>query len=457
VRGQDPRRAGHYLHQAAEKALHRSAPVEAITHLTRGLELLTTMPETPERLQHELDLQVLLAGAWQQTRGWAASEVGQAYARAHALCQRLGESPQFPVVVLGQVFWGMQRSAWQRAHELGEHLLTLAQRQSDAGLLLAAHAALGGTLFFRGEVATAHVHVAQASTLYVSTHHRALVAYHGYDLGVFARCYVALSLWLLGAPAQALTQMHEARTLAQELADPLSLALALLHVTRLHQWRREVSATLTWGEAVMALCTEHGFGQYTAIGRLLHGWALMAQGQGDAGLRQLRHSLTAYEATEATTWRPYYLAMLAEGYGKSGAAAEGLRVLAEALDTVQHTGEHWWEAELYRLRGELLWTTQGGRRGTPPPSCDAWRVAAVEPSMMIEAEASFRRALDIACHQQARALELRAATSLARLWQQQGKRAAAHQRLAEVYGWFTEGFDTADLQEAEALLEELAE
>jgi predicted ATPase len=440
-----------YWQRAGRRAIERSAHVEAISHLTRGLEVLTTVPETPERLQHELDLQVLLGGAWAQTRGWAASEVGQAYARARELCQCLGEPPQLLAVLLGQFMWCGQRAEWQTARELGEYLLTLAQRQSDPVLLLAVPAALGGTLFFRGEAAAAHVHLARGSALDVAASHRALVVHHGWDLGVFARCYAALSLWLLGAPAQALAQMHEVRTLAQDLADPFSLAYVLLHVTRLYQWRRDVSATLTWGEAAMALCAEHGFRQYVSIGRLLHGWALAAQGQADAGLAQMRQGLTAYEATGAAMWRPYFLAMLAEGYGQMGAANEGLQGLAEALTAVQHTGERVWEAELHRLQGELV--LQSRHKPLVPEGSMSY--ATGHTPQPAAAEACFHQALAVARHQQAKSLELRAATSLARLWQQQGKRDEAHKLLAPVYGWFTEGFETVDLHEAKALLENL--
>ena len=185
----------------------------------------------------------------------------------------------------------------------------------------------------------------------------------------------------------------------------------------------------------MTLCTEHGFGQYEAHARLLRSWVLMVQGQREEGLEQMRQSLRAYEATGAAIWRPYFLALLAEGYGQVGAADEGLRVLDEALAAVEQTGERVWEAELYRLMGELLL-----QQARPDAS---------------QSEACFQQALDVSRRQQARSLELRAATSLARLWQQQGKGAEAYQLLAEVYDWFTEGFETLDLQEARALLDEL--
>jgi DNA-binding winged helix-turn-helix (wHTH) protein/predicted ATPase len=456
VRGQDTPRAVRYLHQAADNAIHRCAHRGAIHHLTRGLELLTAVPETPERLHHELNLQLSLGAAWARLSGWSAPEVEQAYARARTLCQRLGEPPQLSTVLRGQITLWVQRAAWQTAYEFAEHLLTLAQRQADPVLLLTAHSALGGSLFCRGEVAAAHAHFAQGSALYRPAYHGALVAHHGPDLGVHARCYVALSLWLRGAPAQALAQMHEARTLAQELAHPYSLAFAFQHVTRLHQWRRDVPATLAGTEAMMALCAEHEFGQYAAQGKLLHGWALVTQGQRDTGLDQMCQGLTAYEATGAAVWRPYFLAVVAEGYGHLGAADEGLRVLAEALAAVQQTGECLWEAELQRLQGELLLTKHTRLYGTRTRPLDPSRLAVTMPSVLTAAAASFRDALTMARHQQAKSLELRAAMSLARVWQQQGQRGAAHDLLAPIYHWFTEGFDTADLQEAKALLEALA-
>ena len=449
VRSQDTRRAVHYLHQAAEKALDRCAHVQAIHHLTRGLELLTTVPETPERFQHELDLQVLLGGAWAQTRGWSAPEVGQAYAHARALCERLGEPPQLPVVLLRQFMWCVPRAEWQTAQELGEHLHTLAQRQSNPVFLLAAHLMLGVSLIFRGEVAAAQTHFTQGSALYVPAYHRAPIAHHGIDLGVHTRCYAALALWLLGAPAQALAQMHEARILAQELAHPYSLAFALAFVTFLHQWRRDIPATRTGAEAMLALGAEHGFGQYVAYGRLLHGWALMAQGQRNAGLDQMRQGLTAYQAT-ATSWLTYFLALLAEGYGQLGTADEGLRVLTEALTAVQQTGECVWEAELHRLQGVLVLQTR-----PQLPARAGGMVHATDRARHTAAEACLHQALTIARRQQAKTLELRAATSLGQLWQQQGKRAEARELLVSIYSWFREGFDTADLTDAKALLEGL--
>jgi class 3 adenylate cyclase/DNA-binding winged helix-turn-helix (wHTH) protein/predicted ATPase len=431
-----------YWQRAGQRAMERSAQMEAINHLSRGLEVLSTMPDMPERAQYELDLQLPLGAAWAQARGWAAPEVGQVYARARALCQCLGESLQLPIVLLGQFVGCFHRAELQTARELAEHLFTLAQRQSDPVLLLEAHTTLGSTLLVCGEVVAAHAHVAQGSALYVQAYHRTLVARHGLDFGVVVRCFAALSLWLLGAPHQALAQVHQAHTMAQELSHPYSLAFALTFVMRLCQWRRDVPATLTWAETLIALCTEHSFRQYLYHGRLLYGWVRSTQGQTAEGINQMRQSVMAYQGT-IELWRPYGLALLAEGYAKVGAADEGRRVLAEARASVQHTGERVWEAELHRLKGELL----QARHPHPAPGGGMANAA--------EAEACFQQALAVARRQQAKALELRAATSLARLWQHQGKQTKARQLLAPIYGWFTEGFDTADLQEARALLEAL--
>jgi predicted ATPase len=200
----------------------------------------------------------------------------------------------------------------------------------------------------------------------------------------------------------------------------------------LHQFRREAQAVQERAEALMTLSTEQGFPYWLAFGTILRGWALTAQGEGAEGIAQINQGLAAHRATGAELHRPHFLSLLAEAYGKVGQPEEGLTVLVEALEIVDNAGERNWEAELYRRKGELLLEQQGQKVG--------------------EAEACFRKALDIARRQQAKSLELRVAMSLSRLWQQQGKQEEAHQLLAEIYGWFTEGFDTADLQEAKALL-----
>ena len=243
-------------------------------------------------------------------------------------------------------------------------------------------------------------------------------------------------MWLLGYPDQALESIREALTLAQELTHPFSLALALVHAALVHQFRREVQAVKERAEELIALSSEQGFPHWLAYGTILRGWTLTAQGEGTEGIARMRQGLVARRATRSELHRPRLLSMLAEAYGEEGQPEEGLTVLVEALAIVDNTGERYWEAELHRRKGELLLILQRQKVG--------------------EAEECFQKALDIARHQQAKSLELRAAMSLSRLWQQQGKQEVAHQLLAEIYGWFTEGFDTADLMEAKILLEELA-
>jgi predicted ATPase len=245
-----------------------------------------------------------------------------------------------------------------------------------------------------------------------------------------------MSMWMLGYPDQARQSSHKALTLAQEIDHPFSLAWTLAHATIVHQFRREAQAIQERAEALMTLSTEHGFPHWLPYGMILRGWALTAQGAKAEGIAQLRQGLVAHLDTRAGLHRPYFLSLLAEAYGEAGQLEDGLAVLDEALDTVHKTEERNWEAELNRRKGELLLMQQGQKVG--------------------EVEKCFRQALEIARRQKAKSLELRAAMSLSRLWQQQRKQKEAHQLLEEIYGWFTEGFDTVDLQEAEALLEERA-
>jgi class 3 adenylate cyclase/predicted ATPase len=339
------------------------------------------------------------------------------------------------------VLWGLARFYLVRAEpktarELGEQFFSLAQRLQDPALVLEAHRALGQTLFHLGDFACARAYLEQGIALYDPQQHRALAFRYGRDPGVDCRDYTAWALWMLGYPDQAVARIHEALPMAQELSHPFTLAATLILAAILDQFCREVDTVQARAAAAVALSTEHGFPYFLAVGTILRGWTLAIQGQGEAGMAQMRQGLAAWRATGAEFARPYFVALLAEAYGQDGQVEEGLAVLAEALAAVHATEERWWEAELHRLKGELLW-----QQGTGQTS--------------LEAEASFHQALEIARRQQAKSLELRAATSLSRLWQRQGKRQEAHDLLAPVYNWFTEGFDTADLQRAKALLDEL--
>jgi predicted ATPase len=272
--------------------------------------------------------------------------------------------------------------------------------------------------------------------LYDSQKHRSHAFVYGQDPGVACQSFAAKPIWVLGYPDQALHGINEALTLAQEFAHPFSLAFALTMAAVVHQFRREAQTVQQRAEAVIAVSTEQGFPHWLAYNTILRGWALTARGEGAEGIARMRRGLVAYRGTGAELHRPYFLSLLAEAYGEAGQPEEGLKVLVEALAMVDTTGERNWEAELHRRKGELLLMQQGQRVG--------------------EAEECFWKALDIARRQQAKSLELRAVMSLSRLWQQQGKKEEVRQMLADIYGWFTEGFDTVDLKEAKALLQELA-
>jgi predicted ATPase len=322
------------------------------------------------------------------------------------------------------------------ARELGEQLLSLAQQVGDASMLLAAHRALGSMLFYAGAVADAHTHFAQGIALYDPQQHHVAVLLYGEDAGVVCHNTTAWTLWSLGYTDQGLARSQEAVTLAQQIAHPFSLVLALSAAALFHQFRRDAHAVQEHADAALSLAMEQGFPHWMAQSAILRGWALTHQGQAQAGIEQMHHGLRAHRATGAEANRSYFLALLAEAHGTLGEPEAGLAVLAEALVHVEHTGERYYEAEIHRLKGELLLQQSSDNQA--------------------EAESSFHHALEIARSQQAKSLELRAVMSLSRLWHQQGKREEAHDLLAPIYHWFTEGFDTADLKDARALLDELA-
>jgi predicted ATPase len=424
-----------YWHQAGQKSSERSAHVEALAHMRQGLALLQTLPETQERTQREVDMHIALGASLIATKGFAASEVAQIYRRAQQLCQPLKDPSRLSQILYGLRNHYQSRAELQTARALGEQLLALAQHTQDPVMLLAAHRALGATLFNLGAVAAAHTHFAQGMALYDPQQHRAYAFLHGDDAGVICRSYAAWTLWYLGYPAQGRARNDEAVTLAQQSAHPFSLANALSWAAVFHQFCREGRATQMCAEASISVATDQEFPYWRAYSSISYGWALVHQGQGKEGIEQMHQNLQVLRATGAALARQYFLALLAEAHGTMGQPEAGLTVLAEALRVVDKTGARWYESELYRLKGALL----------------------LQQSLdnQAEAEACFHHALDIARNQQAKSFELRVATSLARLWQSQGKHQEAHDLLASVYHWFTEGFDTADLKDAKALLEEL--
>jgi predicted ATPase len=336
-----------------------------------------------------------------------------------------------------------QQAELQTSYEVAKQLLVLAEKVQTPEFLVAAHQALGTALYFLGEFAHARTHLEQGVALYDPRQHASYAIQYGQDPGVICLSTLARALWALGYPDRALQRSHEALTLAQQLFHPFSLTFALYFGSVVHQYRREWREVQNLTGVMMELSTKQGFVQRVAQGRILLGWTLVEQGQVAEGIAQMRRSVAAYGATGADLGRSSYLALLAEAYAKEGQIEEGLTVVAGALTAVYEHRICFNEAELHRLKGDLLLRQAMGVSGSP-----------VRPAT--EAEVCLRHALAVARRQEAKALELRAAMSLSRLWQRQGKRHEARELLAPIYGWFTEGFDTADLQEATALLEELA-
>jgi tetratricopeptide (TPR) repeat protein len=430
-----------YWRRAGQRAVERSANVEAISHFTKGLELLEALPDIPERVQQELALRLAMGSPLLILAGHTAPEVEYAYARAYELAQQIGDGPQRFSALIGLWRFYFSQSRLERAREVAEQCFTLAQRLQDVRLLQEAYMALGSTFLHLGEYVTARASLEQGIALYDPQQCRILAFSRGSDPGVACLARVAWTLWLLGYADQALARSREALALAKDMSHAYSLAFALHLAGVLHQCRREVQLVQEWAEAEMALSSAQGFPYWSEGGMIRRGWALVQQGAVEEGIEQLRQGLDAWLTRGNNLGKTHVLARLAEAYGEAGQTAEGLGVLAEALAAVHNNAEHLYEAELYRLKGELL--LQSGVRGLKSEDYQA---------RMAKVEACFRQALDIAHHQQAKALELRATMSLARLCQAQGKQEEACQMLTAIYSWFTEGFDTPDLQEAKALL-----
>ncbi|MDA2919113.1 TOMM system kinase/cyclase fusion protein [Desulfobacterota bacterium AH_259_B03_O07] len=423
-----------YWHQAGQRATERSAHVEAIGHLTKGLELIKDLPDTPERGEQEFTLQTGIGVALMITKGWATPEVENAYARALELSQQVGTTPQLFHVLWGLFAYKFLRTEFQTALELGEQCLHSARDQGDSAPLVVAGLMLGMPLFHTGEFNLCQNHLNRSLKLYDPQQHHSQAFFIGFDPGVACRSYTAHTLWVLGYPGQALKESHETLTMVKELSHPFSLAYALDYSAMLHQFRREPNAAQSQAEAAIVLCSDHGFEYYSAWATIIQGWALAEKGEMEKGIDQMNQGLANLRDTGAELRRPYYLALVAEATSKAGQVEQGVKHLTKAFSATKENGERWWEAELYRLRGKLLLKLNGN-----------------EP----EIEENFRKAIEIASKQGAKSLELRAVMSLSRLLQNQGKKEQAKKMLEEIYGRFTEGFDTKDLKDAKALIEKL--
>ncbi len=429
-------RAVHSWQQAGEQAVRRNALHEAIAALRRGLAVLGTRPDSPQRAQQELTLHLLMGELLMGAKGIAAPDAGEVYAQAHTLCQQLGEPPELCRVLYGLYQSHVGQGRVRAAGEVSQQLLAMAEVQPAMNGLLEGHLAVGGAAFFRGDFVAARAHLEQCRSLADALPFPTSPFRGGFVTGVEPLVWLELALWALGYADQAQQRCQEALAWARQVDHPPSLWVAQCFAAMLSHCRRDVAGTRAYAEAAMALAGAQGFAHRVELGRILWGWALVLQEDAAAGVAYIRQGLAESQGLGPEVAHPYWLTLLVEAHGRVGQPEAGLTVLAGALTVMDTTEARWWEAEIYRLQGDLL-------LHLPSPEVS-------------QAEASFHQALDVARRQQAKALELRAAISLSRLWQQQARRTEARQLLADIYRWFTEGFDTADLQTAKALLEELS-
>lgn len=425
-----------YYQLAGEKARDLSANSEAIAHFRTALTLLQATTCHPNRAERELALQLVLGNTLVRVHGYAAEEVGQTFHRAHLLYQQIRALPQASqantALPYGTLLHGLHRfyymrGEWLAARQTGEQLMALAQQSQEPVLQAEAPRALGMTFWHQGEFTTAQQHFEQGIAVYQPSLHTHYLQLSGQDPGMICTAYTAWGLWMLGYPSQAAERLERCLALAQTVAHPFTLIYALQYAAVLHQFRRDAAATLTQAEAIIEMAQQHGFTYYLGWGAMLRGWARVQLGQQSAGIAELHQGLARWQATGATLAQHYYYGLLADAYLTVGQSAAGLNAVTDGLATIPTSGR-FWEAELYRLQGELL-----------------------RQSIANGAEAAFQQAIAIARQQGAKLLELRALCSLSTLNQQKGN-AAAHECLRTSYDWFLEGFDTVDLKEAQTRL-----
>jgi tetratricopeptide (TPR) repeat protein len=424
-----------YLHQAGERALQLSAYEEGIVHLTRGLAILMTTPDSPQRAEQELPLQLALGVAWMGTEGPQSEGAKRAYNRAHQLSQQMGKTSQLCRVLGDLAVVHYVQAEYLSARDRAQQALTLAQQAEEPLLVALDHFYLGAISFALGEYTTARTHFREMVSFYdPQQHHHSLLLLRGSDLGVATLAQDACCLWSLGYPDQAARQSLEALTIARELDHPFTLADVLYFAGGLfNTMRRDPSALRAGAEELLRLSNER---LPSWLPSALHqsGEAMALLGEVEEAITQMHEAMAAAESTDIRLIMVGVLRALGYAQGRAGRPGEGLNTLSQAFTLLEQTNERRWEAELHRVKGDLLHMSGD----------DA------------EAEASYRKAIEVAHRQQTKSWELRAATSLCRLLQTQGRGEEALPLLADVYNWFTEGFDTPDLKEAKALLDELS-
>ena len=423
-----------YWGKAGYRSTGRSAMAEAAAQLQKGLDQLALLPDNRQRRQQELEFWSALGAALRFVKGQAAPETGHAFARARELWEQLGSPAEFLHVLYGQSRYHMYRGELAVAQRLDEDLLRLSRQQNDSTGLVLGHDVLGRDLLLAGNFASARSHLEEVLALYDPVAHRSLVDQTGNHPRVVAQGFLGIALFCFGFPDQAFVRSDAAIAEARTLAHPPSLAASVSSSARLLSLGGDDAALDARASELFALATEQSFPLYRAVGTIYRGWVKVKTGDPAEGLSLLRSGSIAYRNMGAEIRTPHHIALLARACDIAGQVEEALSLLDEALQIAERIGERWFVAELYRHKGQLL-QRQGHSEA---------------------AEELYLKALTIAEEQEAKLRELRAAVSLARLRGDQGHRAEARDFLVPVYGWFTEGFGTPDLKDAEALLDELS-
>ena len=429
-------RAADYFLQAARNAAQVNAHREAVQLAERGLVALLKLPDTSERNRRELGLQLTLGFSLQSVLSWAAPEAGAAFTRARQLCQQMGDDPRFFAALVGVWAYHLVRTQFGTAHGLCEQMLQLADQSQDPALLVVASMCWAKVYYFQGDLFSSQQLGKRALVLDRREYHDAYLVVYNEDGGLSARREQSFCLWMLGYPDRALALAYQAVTLAGQTSHPFSLGAAHRTTGAILSFVRDWPSSQQELEKVFALAEEHALGDILKHATTCHALNLAYQEPTEEALERTKQAIESLNAQGVMLSRTRYLARMGEVFWMAGRCAEGLAAVAEALALVELNGERVAEAEIWRVKGELL-------------------LKAAASNAQAEAERCYHQAITIARQQNAKSWELRAATSLARLWQRQRKTAAARQMLAETYGWFTEGFGTADLKDARALLEDL--
>jgi predicted ATPase len=405
-------RALQYLLQAAENASRRSAHHEATDLARRGLEILRSLPDSPERAQQEITLRMILGVSLMAVKGFAATEAEQVYARGRELVWLQGPSPELFHVLWSLGLYHMWSGEVESAYEIAGQLLQLAEGLNDGPLIMEAHRAMGAALVDLGRCHEALLHLDQATALYPAHRNHRYNIFIGRDCKVVCECFAARALWALGYPDQAAERVADALATARELGHPQSLVVALHFSAQLHQLRGEVALAYEHAKEAFELADEYGLELWLAYGNINMGWAEAELGNAQQGIEQIQRGLAAYEATGAKLWSSYFLGLLADALAKAGRAEEGLAAIEKALALAGHNGERYAIAELHRIKGELLISTTGDRAATGKRRATP---AEVTPAEFAQAQACFAEAQTIAKQQQARSWEWRANVSMDRI------------------------------------------